>query len=312
MINKIKGVLFGLAVGDALGVPVEFKSREYLKLFPIKGLTGNGTWNQPAGTWSDDSSLAFCLTESLTKGYNLDDIANNFCKWLQKGYWGAHHKVFDVGGATSQAIGRLIRGESPLVSGGIMDEDNGNGSLMRILPLLFSVNGLPIDDRYKRVREVSSITHAHFRSVFSCFIYIEFALHILNGKTAIESYRYMQDAVNVLVREYDFNKEELQLFDRILKGNIKDVKESGIHSGGYVIYTLEASIWCLLNTDNYADAVLKAVNLGEDTDTTACVTGGLAGLLYGYEEIYKAWIKEIARKDDIEDLCIRINEQISK
>lgn len=312
MIDKIKGALFGLAVGDALGVPVEFKSREYLKESPVKGITGFGCWNQPPGTWSDDSSLAFCLAESLTQGYSLDDIANSFCKWLQQGYWGAYHKVFDVGGATSHAIARLIRGESPLVSGGMFEKDNGNGSLMRILPLVFSVKELSIDDRYKRVKEVSSITHAHFRSVFSCFIYIEFAIHILQGKPIAEAYKSMQEDVTRFANEYEFNKDELQLFDRILNGNIKEVKESAIHSGGYVLHTLEASIWCLLNTDNYADAVLKAVNLGEDTDTTACVTGGIAGLLYGYAEVYNDWIQALARKNDIENLCTRLNEQIIK
>ena len=118
MINKIKGALFGLAVGDALGVPVEFSPREYLKRSPVTTMRGYGTWNQPPGTWSDDSSLAFCLAESLTRGYDLDDISQNFMKWLQQGYWGAHHKVFDVGGATYLSIGRLIKGVSPQLSGG--------------------------------------------------------------------------------------------------------------------------------------------------------------------------------------------------
>ena len=312
MIEKIRSVFFGLSVGDALGVPVEFKSPEYLKTNPVRGMTGHGTWNQPPGTWSDDSSLAFCLAESLTKGYDLNDIAQNFCKWLQQGYWGAHHKVFDVGGATYNSINRLIKGESPSVSGGMMEEDNGNGSLMRIMPLLFSVYTLPIDERYQRVKEVSSITHAHFRSVFSCFIYMELALQILKGNSINEANANMQNSIEEFVAERNFNSVEINLFDRVLKADIKKTKEAEIYSGGYVLHTLEASIWCLLNTDNYSDAVLKAVNLGSDTDTTACVTGGIAGLLYGYDDIFQIWINEIARKDDIEDLCKRLNDQILK
>jgi ADP-ribosylglycohydrolase len=311
MIDKIKGALFGLAVGDALGVPVEFKDRTYLQRFPIKGMTGYGTWNQPAGTWSDDSSLAFCLAESLSHGYELDNIAENFVNWMQHGFWGARHKIFDIGEATRFAIGRLTKGTSPLLSGGTMDDDNGNGSLMRIMPLLFYIKDLPIDERYKKVKDVSSITHAHFRSVFSCFIYLEFALQLLNKNPVDIAYFNMQQTVMEFANKNEFNPIELKLFNRILDNDIKAIPEKAVYSTGYVLHTLEASIWCLLNTDNYADAVLKAVNLGGDTDTTGCVTGGIAGLLYGYEEILQVWINEIARKEDIDDLCTRLFKRIT-
>lgn len=310
MINKIKGALIGLAVGDALGVPVEFQTRAYLKRCPVKGITGYGSWNQPPGTWSDDSSLAFCLAESLTKGYDLDDIAQNFINWKEHGYWGAHNKIFDIGGATQHAIERLIKKTSPLLSGGMMQDDNGNGSLMRIMPLLFSVKDLTIDQRYRRIKEVSSITHAHFRSVFACFIYIELALQLLQNNTAEIAYNNMKQIVNAFAKVNAFGLTEIQLFDKILHSDIKKVNEEEINSGGYVIHTLEASLWCLLNADNYADTVLNAVNLGGDTDTTACVTGGLAGLLYGYDEIPKVWISEVVSIDDINNLCERLNEGI--
>ncbi len=310
MIEKIKATCFGFAIGDAMGVPVEFKSRENLQSSPITGMTGNGSWNQPLGTWSDDSSLAFCLAESLTKGYDLNDIAQNFRNWKHHGYWGAHHKVFDIGGATRFAIDRLAKGCSPLLSGGMMEEDNGNGSLMRIMPLLFIIKDLQVAERYKKIKEVSAITHAHFRSVFACFIYLEFALQIFNGNSMDVAYINMQQVVKPFAEEHQFNPNELQLFGRILNNNIKDEEERVIHSSGYVLHTLEASLWCLLNTRNYADAVLKAVNLGADTDTTGCVTGGLAGLLYGYDSIPKGWTRKIARGDDINDLCIRLNKQI--
>lgn len=310
MMNKIKGALFGLATGDALGVPVEFKSREALSAFPIKGMRGYGSWNQPKGTWSDDSSLAFCLAESLTNSYDLDDIAHNFIHWMQEGYWGAHHKVFDIGGATRFAIGRLTKGISPLLSGGMMEDDNGNGSLMRIMPLLFSVKDLPIEERFTKVKEVSSITHAHFRSVLACFIYIEMAVHLLKGHTAAEAYDQMKNTVLAFAIQHDFNKTEIELFKRILNADIKDLPEPQVYSSGYVLHTLEAAIWCLLNTDNYADAVLKAVNLGGDTDTTGCVTGGIAGVLYGFQEIPTVWINELARKNDIENLCDRLYKKI--
>lgn len=312
MIEKIKGALFGLAVGDALGVPVEFSTRERLKVIPITGITGYGTWNQPPGTWSDDSSLAFCLAEGLTHDYDLHLIAANFIAWRMKGYWGAHHNVFDVGNATHASITRLINGVSPELAGGLMESDNGNGSLMRILPLVFMVKDLPVEERFQKIKEVSSITHAHFRSVLSCFIYIEMALQILNNMDVEEAYNKMKKTVLAFIEDKEFNKREIAYFNRILVSDIEREEESDIHAGGYVLNTIEASLWCLLNSSTYSEAVLKAVNLGGDADTTACVTGGLAGLLYGFDDIPKDWITTIARRDDIEDLCVRLNNKIMR
>lgn len=310
MIEKIKAAFFGFAVGDALGVPYEFKDREKMEKQPAIEMRGYGTWNQPIGTWSDDSSLAFCLAESLAKGYDLNDIAQNFINWRCNGYWGAHHKLFDIGNATRFAIELLQKGTSPLLSGGMTEDDNGNGSLMRILPILFYVKDLSIEERYIIVKEVSSITHAHFRSAFACFIYVEFALQLLQGKSKYDAYAEMQQIVNSFISKNDFNKIQIEKFKRILVHDILMEKESDIYSSGYVLHTLEASLWCLFATETYSEAVLKAVNLGGDTDTTACVTGGLAGILYGYDGIPTNWIDVIARKKNIEDLCERFNNNI--
>jgi len=264
----------------------------------------------PPGTWSDDSSLSFCLAESLTEGYNLNTVAQNFIAWLKQGYWGAHHKVFDVGNATDASIRRLMQGVTPELAGGMHESDNGNGSLMRILPLLFYVKDLPVEERYAKVKELSSVTHAHFRSVYACFIYMEMALLLLKERNAEQAYSEMKNIVRDFTDGKGFNKRELDLFERILGADIHKIEESRIYTSGYVLYTLEASLWCLLNTDNYVDAVLKAVNLGGDTDTTACVTGGLAGLLYGYETIPKEWIACIARNNDIHDLSERLYKKL--
>ena len=177
MKNKIESGLFGLAIGDALGVPVEFKSREKLKQDPVVDMMGFMSWNQPPGTFSDDSSLAFCTAESLCKGYDIEDMALTFVKWMQEGYWGAHNKVFDIGGTTKHSLARVVKGESARNSGNFFEEDNGNGSLMRILPLVFYLQKEnDIEVIYKKVKEVSSITHAHFRSGFACFIYVVYCL----------------------------------------------------------------------------------------------------------------------------------------
>lgn len=311
MKNRIESGLFGVAIGDALGVPIEFKSREKLKLNPVVDMMGFMSWNQPPGTFSDDSSLAFCTAESLCKGYDIEDMAQTFVKWMQEGYWGAHHKVFDIGGTTRYSLARVVKGESARNSGNFFEEDNGNGSLMRILPLVFYLQQeKDVEVIYKKVKEVSSITHAHFRSVFACFIYVVYCLEILKDKDKFEAYKEMQNVVAKFLESKEFNPIEIGLFDRILKNDISAYPENEIHSSGYVLHSLEASFWCFLNSDSYKETVLKAVNLGEDTDTTGAIAGGLAGIYYGIENIPQKWIDNLVRSNDIKDLAERLSQKI--
>ena len=309
--NKIKSVLFGVAVGDALGVPVEFKSRETICRNPVKDMIGYGTYNLLPGTWSDDSSLTFCLAEALTKDFDLNIIGQNFVKWVYESYWTPRGNVFDIGLATRQAIDRLRKGEQPELAGGFEVSSNGNGSLMRISPLLFYLLDKSINERYEITKQVSSITHGHIRSVIACFYYLEFARQLFEQKDKFEVYKYLQTEITNFLTSLSINPEEISLFDRLLKQNIHELTEENIFSSGYVLHTLEASIWCLLTTDNYKNAVLKAVNLGEDTDTTGAVTGGLAGLLYGLDSIPKNWIKQIARNGEIKNLAERLGDKIA-
>lgn len=319
--NRVKDVLLGGAVGDALGVPVEFIPRKGLINEPVTGMREMGTHRQPIGTWSDDSSLTFCLAEMLCKGYNLQDLANRFIDWKEYAYWTAHNQVFDIGIATSAAIYLLGKDVSPTLAGGTGEDSNGNGSLMRILPLLFHVKDMPVEERFRITQEVSSLTHGHIRSVIACFIYLEMALQILNGNDKWTAYKNMQQIVNVFLNSNPIcSQSEIDKFHRLLCNPIGayeikpiyEFDEIEIYSTGYVLSTLEASFWCLLKTENYKDATLKAVNLGNDTDTIGAVTGGLAALLYGYESIPNEWMDVLVRKNDIEDLADRLNKKINK
>ena len=305
-VNRIQSALLGLATGDALGVPVEFKSREYLRKKPVIEMIGHGTHNQPPGTWSDDSSLAFCLAEALLRGFSLQAVAENFVKWYYLDYWTPHGKRFDVGGATQQAIFKLNDGIEPVHAGGDDEYSNGNGSLMRILPLLFYLKDKPVDERFDLTRQVSSITHAHIRSVIACFYYLEFARLLLTSQDKVSIYSQLQSEVSDYLISKKIKEAEIRHFNRLLKSDISQLTEEAISSSGYVVHTLEASIWCLLTTESYEQAVLKAVNLGEDTDTTGAVTGGLAGLLYGSERIPERWLGQLARKAEIEGLGERM------
>lgn len=307
----IKDALFGLAIGDALGVPVEFKNRETIRKNPVIDMMGYGTYNLPPGTWSDDSSLSFCLAEALTKDFDLNEVANNFQRWLYQNYWTPYGEVFDVGNTTRQAIDRLAAGAKPDLAGGFLEEENGNGSLMRILPLLFYLKDKPIDERFRLTRAVSSITHGHIRSVMACFYYLEFARGLLNNESKFSAYRQLQSSIPEYLHSLSINPLEIRLFDPLLRANIQDLPEEHIQSSGYVIHTLEASMWCLLTTDTYKDAVLKAVNLGQDTDTTGAVTGGLAGLLYGFGSIPVNWVAQLARQKDIADLASRLEARLA-
>ncbi|PQA94742.1 hypothetical protein B0A69_09855 [Chryseobacterium shigense] len=311
MENIVKAGIFGVCIGDALGVPVEFKKREDLKRFPVTGYLEFMSWNQPKGTWSDDSSLTLCIADVLTKGYDLEKIGESFVKWNKYGHWTAHGRLFDIGGTTRHSIARLIKGESARFSGNIFEEDNGNGSLMRTLPLAFYLKDEgDIEKIYQTVKEVSAITHGHFRSVFACFIYIIFAIELIKGKNKKEAYLHVQKVALEYSVIHEFNPKEIELFHRILKNDISIYPEDEIKSGGYVLHSLEASLWCFLHSETYAEAVLKAVNLGEDTDTTGAITGGIAGIYYGFENIPEGWVSDLVRKEDIEVLCEKLHEKL--
>lgn len=302
-------MLLGIATGDALGVPVEFKSRTEMEVFPVSGMTGYGSHNQPPGTWSDDSSMTLCLAEELTKGYDLYAIGQSFRQWYYQGHWTAHGSAFDIGNTTFDALERLgVKGMAPDLAGGFSEFNNGNGSLMRILPLAIYTINLPIEERYARAKEISSITHAHFRSVMSCFLYLEFAHELIKGAVAKEAHSSLIKTASNFFNGKDYDYKELGRFDRVLDSQFAKESKSSIRGSGYVIHSLEASIWCLLNSEDYQEAVLKAVNLGEDTDTTGAITGGLAGLLYGYGDIPEDWLNVLARKDDI----IRLGDQLTE
>lgn len=182
---------------------------------------------------------------------------------------------------------------------------------MRILPLAFYLKEEEnIETLYRTIKEVSSITHGHFRSVFACFVCVVFAVELIKGKNKEEAYAYTQKVALDFAENQDFNPNEIKLFQRVLKNDISQYPEDEISSGGYVLHSLEASFWCFLNSESYSEAVLKAVNLGEDTDTTGAITGGLAGIYYGFENIPEKWIEVLARKEDIKELCEKLNDRL--
>ena len=307
--QKMIGGLRGAAVGDALGVPVEFNSRSWLRTSPVTGMSGYGTHHQPEGTWSDDSSLTFCLAESLCRGYDLHDIARRFVRWLDEAYWTPHGETFDIGNTTFRAISRLRAGVDPVEAGGRSERDNGNGSLMRILPIALYFAASGTEEMLKTTHEVSRLTHAHPRSQMACGYYNLMVVELLGEASPLEAYHRATESALRVYSTPPFS-EELSHFERALSGRIHQEPEDAIRSSGYVVHTLEASIWAFLRASSFAEAVLSAVNLGEDTDTTGAVTGGLAGVYYGLAAIPKHWIDSLARLPDIMALGERLYDEI--
>ena len=316
MRNHVLDGIMGLCVADALGVPVEFNSRERLKANPVMDMRGFGTHNQPIGTWSDDTSMTLCLVDSLSDGLNYQDIMTKFKMWLIDGAYTPHGEVFDVGIATRQAIKRFISGTEPLNCGGTSERDNGNGSLMRILPLLFYIQSLygtdfqEKDEAFEIIHRVSSLTHAHKRSQIACGIYISVASMLIGNmdlRIAVELGVYK--AVEYYEQKPEFI-EELKYYNRLTEKGFSELREIDIKSSGYVVDTLEAAIWCLVNTKSYKDCVIMAVNLGDDTDTVAAVAGGLAGVYYGFENIPMEWVVQIANIDYIKGLSNKLHQSL--
>lgn len=302
--DKIKAVMLGHAVGDALGVPVEFCERDELFKKPVTDMVGYGTYPYPEGCWSDDTSMSLAALDSLASGkLDFDDIIVKFGEWYYDDEYTPTGEMFDVGNTCSYAIDNYFAYHKPIEKCGLTDEySNGNGSLMRIHPFVLYayVNQMSVDEWLGMIVKASALTHSHDRSKIGCLIYTFVMMSLLKdkGKDGIK------DALKKAER-YLSACAEFTPYERIFKNDFAELPRAEIKSSGYVVDTLEAAIWCLLTTENYRDCVLKAVNLGDDTDTVAAVAGSLASALYGYDAIPKEWLDTLKRRDYIEEMCER-------
>ncbi|QHZ49016.1 MULTISPECIES: ADP-ribosylglycohydrolase family protein [Bacillus] len=303
MADRLFPVIIGGIVGDALGVPAEFKARN----LNIKGMTGYGTYNQPPGTWSDDTSLTLCFMENLIEEKDETELMKKFAAY-REGYWTPYGRMFDIGRATDEAIECFMRGTPVEQCGGASEFDNGNGALMRISPLAFTQSAEP--DFSKRKAEIerwAHITHRHPRSTLGCIIYIECLINLIRHDQPDMAYRKAVHLCLDHLSESEYERE-FAAYERVLNEEMAGLQREDIISDGYVVHSLEAALWCFLHHDRYADAVLEAVNLGGDTDTIAFITGTLAGAYHQLEGIPEEWINALARKDDILALCKKFSQ----
>lgn len=305
----LKNAIYGLAIADALGVPVEFMDRSTLSQNPVTDYRAFGTHNVPAGTWSDDTSMTLATLDSLSIGLDFADMMQKFSAWADNAAYTATGVTYDMGMTTCRALVNFKKGQPPLSCGLYGETDNGNGSLMRILPAVFYVEtGMSDADTAEKlsvIHKVSALTHRHPRSCMACGIYWFLMVGLMQSRTKQAVREALKKAGQYYQTDSTFASEQRH-YARLFSDAFESLSVDEIKSSGYVVDTLEAAVWCLLTTDSYRECVLKAVNLGKDTDTVAAVAGGLAGCLY-FENPEKGipdvWKEKLLAREQIEKLC---------
>ena len=282
--DRIEGGLLGLLIGDALGVPYEFHAPEDLpppseiEMTPPAGFR-RAHVGVPPGTWSDDGAQALLLLDSLVanSGLDLEHFGQGLTRWLHQGFWAVNNSVFDIGIQTSTAINRLMQGVPADRSGPSEESRNGNGSLMRVLPLVLWHQG-PDDELVHLAARQCLPTHGHPRSQVACAQYCLWARRVLDGSGS--PWQSAADALRTVGA--DFPVEEINLI--LDEGNLERCG-----GAGYVVDCLWSARVAVDTTDSYEECIRRAIRFGHDTDTTAAVAGGIAGLMYGREGIPPRW-----------------------
>ena len=300
--SQISNAIIGFTLADAFGVPVEFLERD---TYEINELVGYGSWNVPAGSWSDDSAMMFITMQHLLNNDNIDQLKQSFCDWAYRGYWTFDDSpAFDVGITVREVIDRWeLNGFHELAK---TDEfSNGNGALMRILPVAIWSYAKKMTGHtlFSFVKTYAELTHGHIRSTLCCYHYTTIVHQLLDKHSLSESFHYANAALMEMLNEYPSEKSH---FERLLI--LAKLPRDQIASTGYVIDTMEAVYWSLLNSSDYYEAIHLAVHLGKDTDTIGALTGGLAGLLYDELNVPDDWINTLAKIDEIQQLIAKFEE----
>lgn len=295
--SKVLDCVIGHAVGDAMGVPTEFCAREKLLKNPVTDMIGFGSHPVPKGSWSDDTSMSIATMDAFINNngeVNLKDIMMNFYYWLKEGKFTPFDDVFDAGRTCVQAVVNFSYSLDEKTCGLKDINSNGNGSLMRMYPIALYAfyKGLLEEEVINLVNQVSSLTHAHEISRLGCYIYTRYMMFLLSGLTKEEAYKKIR-----MIDYSSYSDEAIKVYNRILDNNIINLKIDDIKSSGYIVDTLEASLWILLNSKDYKEAIIASTNIGNDTDTIGAVTGSMAGVIYGIDSIPSKWVDTLIQKD---------------
>lgn len=309
--NQYLGAIIGHAVGDAMGFPTEFSKREELLQSPVIEMIDSPDVGQPAGSWSDDTAMEIATIDSFIqkKYFDYKDIMDKWVKWISKSEYTPTGVAFDIGRTCLKAIKKYCNGTAPLQCGSTSINENGNGSLMRILPVALYAYSKNLDDISirKLTNEVSSLTHAHEVSRLGCYIYVQFIICLLKGYTKEEAYKHIQ------YLDYSaYDMHSLKLYKRILDEQIEVQRLDQIKSTGYIVDTLESAIWIFMNAQHFKEAIIASTNIGGDTDTIGAIVGSMAGIYYGFESIPSNWLDKLQRKDYLIELVDRFEKSVNE
>lgn len=288
--DRFAGVMLGLACGDAIGATTAFLERDSFE--PVTGMSGGGAYELEPGQWTDDTSMAMCLAESLVARESFDalDQMSRYLGWYRHGYWSARPHCFDIGQTTEYALRRCEASRSPWC-GPTHSITAGNGSVMRLGPVVLRY--FPNEDEVLHYAgESSRTTHGAPLAIEGCRLLAYVLLRLLRG------------CPNDSCLEGSSRFVVAPRLRRIADGAFRRKPRSRIRSSGFVVHTLEAALWCLHRTDTLEEAILLAANLGDDADTVAAVTGQLAGAHYGAGKIPQCWLDLLYRRNDIETLAL--------
>lgn len=287
-IDRWRGCLVGLALGDALGTTLEFRPPG--SFAPLTDLVGGGHFCLRKGYWTDDTSMALCLGHSLVAchGFDATDQMRRYCAWLDEGYLSSLGTCFDVGNTVRTALRRFQRTGEPY-AGSQARWSAGNGSIMRLAPIPMAYALLP-DQAVARAMDSSRTTHAATLCLEGCAWLTEILVHLLHGADKAAALGDHRPATSPEIRA-------------LQQGTWREKPRSALRGSGYVVASLEAALWCFWHTDNYAACVLAAANLGDDADTTAAVAGQLAGACYGYQAIREDWRAALYQGEAIRQLA---------
>ena len=308
--NQYLGAIIGHAVGDAMGFPTEFSKREELLQNPVIEMIDSPDVGQPAGSWSDDTAMEIATIDSFIqkKCFDYKDIMDKWVKWISKSEYTPTGVTFDIGRTCLKAIKKYCNGTVPLQCGSTSINENGNGSLMRILPVALYAYLKNLDDISirKLTNEVSSLTHAHEVSRLGCYIYVQFIICLLKGYTKEEAYKHIQ------YLDYSaYDMHSLKLYKRILDEQIEVQRLDQIKSTGYIVDTLESAMWIFMNAEHYKEAIIASTNIGGDTDTIGAIVGSMAGIYYGFESIPSNWLDKLQRKEYLMELADKFEKSVA-
>ena len=302
--DRLAGGVWGHLVGDAVGVPYEFKSAAQITSVTFRG---EGTHGQPAGTWSDDGALMLALLDSLLRDryegqarFDTADQANRFLAWPNaKAYTPDGDGKFDIGGATAKALSHLQRGVAPEQAGGTDQGDNGNGSLMRILPVALVERDIDDVDLVEHAHRSSAITHGHPLSQAACALYLLIARNLLAGHGRANSLQHARATLRAIYDQRADAKTRVAALDTLEAW-------TGRSGRGYVIDSFWSAWDAFAGASNYKETIERAVRYGRDTDTTACIAGGLAGIRWGIVAIPADWLAGMRGKTIVAPLIARL------